>query len=287
MYFCIRDDDTSYFTTPEALEAAYGEITRWGPVSLAVIPYCRAGFSKGVPEHIRGRWSVHPLHQNESLVKYLRRAVYEKRFEIMLHGHHHDEPTGKGEFLRGKDLWEKVRDGRQYLEDLLGTSIRVFVPPKNIIGRDGLRSIIHARLDLGGTVGVRHGWPLLSRNTWKHWLMLRKWSKRCPNGLPWILDLGDHREIAGHAVTPTSSLNSNKAAFEAALNVGGTFCAATHYWEFPVASKNEGDPTVQEHLGQLVELARSNPQVRWLTVGDAIRVGAVLSKGPLRLQQMR
>ena len=61
MQFCIRDDDTSFFTSPEELEDAYGEITTRGPVSLAVVPYCRAGHSAGVPERFRGQWSVHRL----------------------------------------------------------------------------------------------------------------------------------------------------------------------------------------------------------------------------------
>jgi hypothetical protein len=62
--FCIRDDDTSYFTSPDELERAYGQVTKYGPVSLAIIPFCRAGTSRGIPETYRGRWSIHPLHEN-------------------------------------------------------------------------------------------------------------------------------------------------------------------------------------------------------------------------------
>ena len=52
--FCIRDDDTNFFTQPEELERAYGRITQLGPVSLAVVPFCRAGTNKAVPEKLRG-----------------------------------------------------------------------------------------------------------------------------------------------------------------------------------------------------------------------------------------
>ena len=89
--FCIRDDDTCFFTRPEELERAYGLITQSGPVSLAVVPFCRAGTSKAVPEQLRRTWSVHPLHENVELVEYLREKVRAGRFEIMLHGYHHDE----------------------------------------------------------------------------------------------------------------------------------------------------------------------------------------------------
>lgn len=283
MYFCIRDDDASFFTSPEELEQAYGEVTRqWGPVSLAVIPYCRAGWSKGVPEKFRGRWSVHPLHENRALVDYLRRTVSQGQFEIMLHGYHHDEPSGRGEFFRGNDLVKKVSNGRKYLEDLLQTKIRVFVAPRNTMGSDGLRAVVRSGLQFGGTVGVRAGWPLLSRETWKNWIMLRQWRRRSPSALPWILDLGDHREIPGVAVTPTASLRDNKTAFQTAMRVGGAFCAATHYWELGVQSKNGGDPPVGIHLRYLMDLARSDSNIHWRTVGDVITNGPVLDAAQIR-----
>jgi hypothetical protein len=270
MYFCIRDDDTSFFTSPEELEHVYGQVTQWGPVSLAVIPFCRAGLSKGIPDKYRGRWSIHPLHENGALVDYLRAGVCQGRFEIMLHGYHHDEPTGLGEFSQGTDLTKKVIDGRKYLEDLLAAPIRVFVAPKNIMGRDGLRAIVRAGLHFGGMVGIRAGWPLFSGATWRNWRNLRKWRKQAGVGIPWILDLGDHREISGNGVTPSSLFNRNKAAFETALTMDGTFCAATHYWEFGVESKNAGDPPVGEHLHRLIEMARIHPRVIWRSVGDVI-----------------
>ena len=46
-FFAIRDDDTSFFTSPEELDSVYSNY--WGkvPISLAVVPF-------SVPEH-RGR----------------------------------------------------------------------------------------------------------------------------------------------------------------------------------------------------------------------------------------
>ena len=153
MYFCIRDDDTSFFTSPEDLERVYGEVSQWGPISLAVVPFHRAGTSGVVPEKFRGRWSVHPLHENRPLVDYLRMGIAQGRFEIMLHGYHHDELHDRLEFAGGHDLAQRVADGRQYLEDLLGATIRVFVPPYNSISRQGLRAIARAGLHLAGYEG--------------------------------------------------------------------------------------------------------------------------------------
>jgi len=270
MYFCIRDDDTSYFTSPEELDRAYGEISKWGPVSLAVVPFHRAGTSKGVPEKFRGRWTTHPLHENQGLVEYLRLTAANGRFEIMLHGYHHDEPTCRFEFARGNHLAERVSSGRKYLEDLLNARIRVFVAPRNTIGAQGLRALAKEGLHLGGITGVRSGWPLLSRKTWHLWWHLRTWRKNGGLGTPWILDLIDHREIAGNAVTPVASFQRNNETFDAVLKMSGVFCLATHYWELPVPSVFPGDPTVGEHLKYFADRARSDPRVTWRSVGDVV-----------------
>ena len=270
MYFCIRDDDTSFFTSPEELERAYGEILKWGPVSLAVVPFHRAGTSKAVPEKFRGRWTIHPLHRNRDLVEYLRLKVKQGKFEIMLHGYHHDEPNDIPEFSNGEKLTQKIIDARKYLEDLLGTSIRVFVPPHNTIGPQGLAAIARAGLHLGGIGGIRSGWPLLSHRSWLLWLRLRSWDTNNGLGIPWVLDLGDHREIAGNPVTPAASFAKNKASLELALRLGGVFCVATHYWELPVCSTNPGNPVVGEQLKLLIDRAHSDPRVVWRSVGDIV-----------------
>jgi hypothetical protein len=274
MLFCIRDDDTSFFTSPDDLERAYGEITKYGPVSLAIIPFCKAGTAKGVPDKYKRRWSVHALHDNVELVQYLRAGLSTGRYEAMLHGYHHDEEDRLFEFIGGDNLQRRVSDGRKYLEDLLGAPIRVFVPPRNGIGRQGLQAIANEGLHLAGVAGVRSGWPPLSRATWVNWWRLRKWKSQGGRGIPWVLELGDHREIPGNAVTPTSNLHENEARYESARKQTGVFCAATHYWELdtPCIPPNPG--TVGDQLQRLVDRAKSDPQVVWRSVGDVVSADA-------------
>ena len=144
------------------------------------------------------------------------------------------------------------------------------------MGKDGLRAIVKAGLHFGGTIGVRSGWPIFSYQTWRNWLKLRIWQKKFATGVPWVLDLGDHREIPGNAVTPNALFARNKVVLDTALAINGAFCAATHYWELGFPSKNEGDPPVGIHLRYLIELARSDPRVLWRTVGDAVSNSAIL-----------
>jgi Uncharacterized protein conserved in bacteria (DUF2334) len=270
MEFCIRDDDTSYFTSPDDLENVYGEVTGYGPISLAVVPFHRAGTSGCVPERFRTRGAVHPLHENDALVEYLRDRISKGCFEIMLHGYYHDEPDGLAEFTNRPDLKERISHGRKYLEDLLRTHIRVFVPPGNTIGAAGLKAIASEGLHLAGTAGVRAGWSPLTAATWRNWLRLRSWRRSGGVGVPWVLDLGDHREIPGNPVTPAASFEASRAKFQTALAINGVFCVATHYWEMNAPSMHEGAPTVGEHLGHLIRLATSNPKVKWRSVGDVV-----------------
>ena len=270
LYFCIRDDDTSFFTSPDELEQTYGTVTKQGPVSLAIIPFCRAGMSRWVPQAYRDRWSVHPLHENTALVEYLRDGIKNGRYEAMLHGYHHDEPMNRREFLEGSDLERKIRDGKQYLEEVLGTVIRVFVPPHNAIGRKGLKAVTAAGLDLGGVAGMRHGWPWTAPASVRIWWQLRRRRQRGLPGVPYVLDLSDHKELAGNPVTPGSTLKQSLRVFDEADGVGGVFCAATHYWEFAQPTKDPDARTVGDHLYQLVHRAMSDPTVRWQSVGTVL-----------------
>jgi hypothetical protein len=270
MHFCIRDDDTNFFTSPDDLDQAYGAISQWGPVSLAVVPFHKAGTSKAIPEKYRGRWTVHPLHENRQLVDYLRSGIHKGQFEIMLHGYYHDEADGGAEFGGSHNFGERVAAGRKYLEDLLGTSVCVFVPPHNAINRQGLRAVSLAGLHLGCAAGVSGGWSLFSHRTWLLWLHLRRWRRNGGLGIPWVLNLGDHREIGGNAITPQSRFQQNRDAFELALELGGVFCGACHYWEMSAPSLHHGDPSVGEHLRYLVDRVRSDSRILWRSVGEII-----------------
>lgn len=274
LYFCIRDDDTSFFTSPEDLERAYGEVTKHGPVSLAIIPFCRAGMSRGLPSAYRERWSIHPLAENRALVEYLRQGIAAGRYEAMLHGYHHDEHQNRREFLEGSDLERKVRQGKKYLEETLGTVIRVFVPPHNAINKNGLKAITTAGLHLGGVAGMRHGWPWLAPTSIRAWWRLRRRRSLGLTGVPYVLDLPDHRELAGSPVTPRSTLKESLRRFDEAHGINGVFCAATHYWEFDQPTEDPHARSVGDHLYKLVQRATADPTIRWRSMG-AVLSGSV------------
>ena len=67
-----------------------------------------------------------------------------------------------------------------------------------------------------------------------------------------------------------SKLLLNQAIFDSTRAVGGSFCAATHYWEFSAQSIHPGDPNVGDQLRRLVDRAVQDPSVNWRTVGDTL-----------------
>ena len=71
-------------------------------------------------------------------------------------------------------------------------------------------------------------------------------------------------------MTPLATLKNSQMTFDRASDVGGVFCAATHYWELEVPSQHAGDPTVGEHLRQLIDRALSRPGMVWESVGDTV-----------------
>ncbi len=189
----------------------------------------------------------------------------------MLHGYHHDETKRSrrssymGETLHAKSSTD-INISKIYLARPFVCLFRLITPSgEKVCGPSPARSLI-----LGCVAGVRAGWSPLSPATWKTWLKLRRWQRSGGFGIPWILNLGDHREVAANPVTPLSTLKSNKKIFDTALSLDGVFCAATHYWEMDSPSLNSSGPKVGDHLRFLAELARSNPHVVWRKVGDVV-----------------
>jgi hypothetical protein len=114
---------------------------------------------------------------------------------------------------------------------------------------------------------MRSGWPLLSLRSWETWLRLKRWHYSGGLGVPWVLNVGTHREIAGCAVTPLSNAAENEAALDNAASVGGVFCAATHYWEMDTPSRLPKQPPVGEQLRRLVERALADPRIVCCSLG--------------------
>src|ERR1700692_4003583 len=115
MTVALREDDTSYFATPEARERVYGDVWDRAPVCLAVVPFAIGYEQPGIPrEHWRSGESF-GLERNPGLVARLGELVSQRRATVALHGYTHQDFPDGFEFEAAPDLAGRVCHGRAYL----------------------------------------------------------------------------------------------------------------------------------------------------------------------------
>lgn len=264
--FAIRDDDTSFFTRPEELIQVYSDIWDQVPVSLSVVPFHGRTKTKAIPpEYRNGGSELFPIGDNPELVAFLREQKAKGRISIMLHGYSHvDGPDGY-EFEAESDLERKVREGKQYLEQLFETSVRAFVPPHNRLSLKGYLAVTNAGLDIVQIVHFRRGRPFtlrylpqLVRVLWARFV----WRHR----YPYVLDFGNHREVAHHSLTPSVSFQTLLDELEFCHSRRGIFVVATHYWELNQVTRD--GLSLRHALERLVARGRELG-ARFCTVNEA------------------
>jgi hypothetical protein len=238
MKVAIRDDDTCYFTPPEALERVYRDVWDAVPVCLATVPFAIGYERAGIPREHWHSGEAFPLQRNADLTAALKALIAARRATISLHGcTHQDFPDGF-EFQAARDPERRVRDGLRHLRDTLGAAISVFVPPHNALSRRGLAAVGEAGLNiLGSFLSFRPSMRPWDRRTLANWWRVRRF-RRATGRMksdrlvyPYVLRYARHAEFGCHSLIPGTTLEELTAGFDEARRVGGDFCLATHYWE--------------------------------------------------------
>lgn len=244
MKVALRDDDTSYFTAPERLEAVYHDVWNELPVCLAVVPRAAGFRDKAIPEKYWSAGRTFPLEENAALVERLRTLVADGRVTIAQHGYTHEDFGDGHEFQAAPDLEERLEAGRADLERVLDTRVRVFVPPHNALSKRGLAAVGGAGLNLlGSFLSFR---PSMRQWDWRtpgNWWRVRQYraatgrSKADRFVYPRVLRYARHAEFGCHGLIPGTTTEELVSGFEEARAAGGDFCVATHYWEVDDALK--------------------------------------------------
>ena len=153
-YFCLRDDDTSFYTSPKELIEGYGAF--WGsiPITLATVPFvhassvelsklyvpgknkfeCLRAFEKEAPAaYLNDYHKIHPIGDNRELTDMLKPMVKNGMVEIALHGVSHKYTESGPEMLSTKMSLEAIRDAKEYLEKVFEVPVQTFIPPSNTI----------------------------------------------------------------------------------------------------------------------------------------------------------
>lgn len=263
MKVAVRDDDTCYFTAPAALEQVYGTIWQTVPICLATIPFAKGYRSPAVPREYWESGEAFALERNETLVSALREHLAGGRVTIAQHGFTHEDFPGGWEFQAAPDPERRVREGRSYLQNLLGAPIGVFVPPHNALSKRALAAVADAGLNLLGSFLSFH--PRHRRwddRTLSNWWRIRRF--RAATGrsradrmvYPFPLRYRTHAEFGCHSLVPGTTREELKRGFDEARKLGGDFCVATHYWEV--------DDTLKGVLTDVLDYASRHADVRFV-----------------------
>ncbi len=245
MKVALRDDDTSYFTEPDRLEAVYHDVWNRLPVAIAVVPHAAGFRDQAIPQKYWQADRPFPLDENPLLVERLRRLVAEGRVTIAQHGFTHEDFPDGCEFQAAPDIEDRLRKGKAYLERVLDTRIRVFVPPHNALSKRGLAAVGEAGLNLlGSFLSFRPSMRPWDSRTLANWWRIRRY--RAATGrartdrmiYPHVLRYSRHAEFGCHSLIPGTRVEDLVSGFEEARRAGGHFCIATHYWEVDATLKN-------------------------------------------------
>jgi hypothetical protein len=241
----LRDDDTSFFTDPDRLEAVYHDIWDRLPVALAVVPHAAGFADKAIPQQYWQAGRTFPLEENPELVERLRTHVAAGRVTIVQHGFTHEDFPDGYEFQVAPDLERRLAEGRSYLERVLDTRLTMFVPPHNALSKRGFEAISRAGLNLLGTfLSFRPSMRPWDRYTPVNWWRIRQYRSRTGRTkadrliYPHVLRYANHAEFGCHSLIPGTTVAELVAGFEEARRAGGHFCIATHYWEVDAVLKD-------------------------------------------------
>ena len=244
MKVAIRDDDTCYFTAPDALHRVYHDVWDRVPICLATVPRAIGYERAGIPrQHWRDGQSF-AIERNPDLVSLLRQLMASRRATIALHGYTHQDFPGGYEFQAAPDPEQRVRAGLDDLRATLGAPISIFVPPHNALSKRGLAAVASAGLNiLGSFLSFRPSMRAWDRATPANWYRIRRF--RAATGrtrsdrlvYPHVLRYARHAEFGCHSLVPGTTLEQLKAGFDEARKHDGDFCLATHYWEVDESMK--------------------------------------------------
>jgi hypothetical protein len=270
MKVALRDDDTSYFTSPENLHQVYEGVWNRVPVCLATVPFAVGYRRPGIPEEEWRSGRSYPLEHNPTLVGELRALLAAGRVTIALHGYTHEDFASGYEFQAAPNPAWRIAEGLSYLQQLLGVRIEIFVPPHNALSKAGLCAVSAARLNLlGSFLSFRPSMRPWEWRTPVNYWRIRRFRTATGRGrhdrfvYPHVLRYRDHAEFGCHGLIPGTTFDELVQGFNEARSLGGDFCLATHHWEI--------DATLLGVLRAFLDYAGQFPDVRFVSSEELFR----------------
>lgn len=232
MNYYIRDDDTSFFTSPDDLISAYENIWIYGPVNLAVIPFTVKTYNFGQKDiYSQDLSREYFIGDNKNLVIFLKRLIKEKKVNLMLHGYNHaylphnDKdlyPFGIPEFIYTNNHFNRIKLGKETLEKLFNVTIKWFIPPSNALTLETINACDRLNLNIPLVYNLKNRFTETLFNSPLAFIINRM--NLCTNN-NFPISIGKHKEILCTSYTSNTDFNSAYCRFLKNKVI------ATHYWE--------------------------------------------------------
>ncbi len=228
MHFAIRDDDISYFTAINNLKRVYKGIWDLIPISFAVIPFIHGSVRFIPKKHQKDK--NYPIGNNKILIKFLKNKIKENKASIMLHGYSHRLNNKGHEFDIDSNLFEKIKEGKDYLETLFDTKIKSFVAPNHSFSKNGIDAVLKNKLNIVGSPGILHHPFIWNFNYIKNIIILSSFRIHQGQGIryPYPIKFKSHKELYCYSLVSSTNLNELEEGLNFSKKKNGIFCIAIH-----------------------------------------------------------
>jgi len=268
MKFAIRDDDVSYFTSPQELIGNYNKVWDFCPVSFSVVPFHACTKSAGIPREYWSGKEIFPVGDNKELVSFLRDKIKCGKVSITLHGYSHKNNHNTYEFDTKRDLTDQVKQGKEYLESLFDIEIKVFVPPHNTISSKGMEAVIANGLDIVNIASFRLSKRPFNLINIMPFIKQKAFRLKYKRKYPYVLDCYNHKEIGYYSLTPDINYEKLKDDYDFCREMNGSFILSTHYWEFNAKQTYDNNQKMKDVFYRFWDYVSSLNGVEFVTLNS-------------------
>ncbi|OYP50547.1 hypothetical protein CIK97_05905 [Prevotella sp. P3-120] len=290
MKFILRDDDINYHYSAEQLAKWYDGITDICPVSICIPAFIKGDFFKWVEifeshtPYDENEWLKtgvpYKLGDNKELVKYIKGLIENGKATISMHGIHHrneemDMPPVANNFIRGAEFYtnndytSKLKEAKEYLENLFKVKICSFSPPQNMINLNGLRAIRNNHLSLCADL-IRS--PRMPKTMVEFYglagtIKILYYRFALGHQYPYIIH---HKgiDLIGHCrLQPGNNYDEIINSFNYCYKKNGVFVLSTHSYGFDTQMA-DGSGTMKETLMRVLNVVKQYPNIEYTTLND-------------------